>query len=145
VQTSKFGLSSPSFSPQGDQLSREPAPPPFAPRTEADAVSFEVLVVPRASRSRVIGVHAGRLKVTLAAPRAEVGSRGACVAGPATAAVIPVDGEANAELCVTLAKALGVPRRAVSITHGEHNKHKTVRVNGATAEQVFRLSQSSPA
>lgn len=105
-------------------MSQDPPPSRFTPRSEADAVSFEVIVVPRASRSRVVGLHDGRLKVTLAAP--------------------PVDGEANAELCATLAKALGVPRRAVSITHGEHNKHKTVRVNGARAEDVMRLSQSIP-
>ena len=94
----------------------------FSPRPEADAVSFDVVVVPRASRSRIVGVHDGRLKVTLAAP--------------------PVDGEANAELCATLAKALGVPKRAVRISHGEHNKHKTLRVQGASVEQVLRLSQS---
>jgi uncharacterized protein len=80
------------------------------------------VVVPRASRSRVVGLHDGRLKVTLAAP--------------------PVDGEANAELCATLAKALGVPKRAVRISHGEHNKHKTLRVEGVSVEQVLRLSQS---
>ena len=80
--------------------------------------------MPRASRSRVVGLHDGRLKVTLAAP--------------------PVDGEANVELCATLAKALGVPKRAVRISHGEHNKHKTVRVQGASVEQVMRLSQSIP-
>jgi uncharacterized protein (TIGR00251 family) len=101
-------------------MSPKPDQPPFSPRSEADAVSFEVVVVPRASRSRVVGLHDGRLKVTLAAP--------------------PVDGEANAELCATLAKALGVPKRSVSITHGEHSKHKTVRVNGASLERVMSLS-----
>ena len=104
-------------------MSHDPSQPSFAPRPEADAVSFEVVVVPRASRSRIVGLHDGCLKVTLAAP--------------------PVDGEANAELCATLAKALGVSKRAVSITHGEHNKHKTVRVNGTSLEQVMHLSQST--
>ena len=79
--------------------------------------------MPRASRSRVVGLHDGRLKVTLAAP--------------------PVDGEANVELCATLAKALRVPKRAVSISHGEHNKHKTLRVEGASVEQVMRLTDPS--
>jgi uncharacterized protein (TIGR00251 family) len=82
-------------------------------------VSFEVVVVPRASRSKIAGLHGDRLKITLAAP--------------------PVDGEANAELIATLAKALGVPKRAVQIAQGEHNKHKTVRVTGVSADHVLRL------
>lgn len=91
--------------------------------THDDGVSFDVVVVPRASRSRVVGVvatpHGAALKLTLAAP--------------------PVDGEANAELCATLAKALDVPRRSVQITHGEHTKHKTVRVAGVSLELVRKL------
>ncbi|MEY4576069.1 MAG: hypothetical protein RL701_772 [Pseudomonadota bacterium] len=92
-------------------------------RAEPLAITFEVLVVPRASRSRIVGVHADRLKVTLAAP--------------------PVDGAANAELCATLAKALAVPKRSVQITHGEHSKHKTVQVSGVTLEQVLQLAGGS--
>lgn len=95
-------------------------PPALQVRSEDGAVSFEVVVVPRASRSRISGVHDGRLKVTLAAP--------------------PVDGAANAELCATLAKALGVPKRAVQITHGPQSKHKTVRVEGISADVVLQLS-----
>jgi uncharacterized protein (TIGR00251 family) len=91
--------------------------------THEDGVSFDVVVVPRASRSRVMGVvetaHGAALKLTLAAP--------------------PVDGEANAELCATLAKALDVPRRAVQITHGERHKHKTVRVAGVSIDRVRKL------
>lgn len=94
----------------------------FAVQTGPGGVSFGVVVVPRASRSKIAGVHADSLKVTLAAP--------------------PVDGEANAELCKLLAKALGVPKRAVQITHGEHSKHKTVQVAGTTAEQVLLLRHS---
>src|ERR1700759_5479116 len=85
--------------------------------THDDGVSFDVVVVPRASRSRVVGViatpHGAALKLTLAAP-------------PRRRAAD--HGEANAEPCAPLAKALDVPRRSVQITHGEHNKHKTVRV-----------------
>jgi uncharacterized protein len=86
---------------------------------QPDGVSFEVLVVPRASRTRIVGAHAAALKVTLAAP--------------------PVDGAANLALCAFLAKALGVPKRAVRITHGEHSKTKTVQVTGVSADQVRLL------
>lgn len=83
-------------------------------------MTFDVVVVPRASRSRISGLHADSLKVTLAAP--------------------PVDGEANRELCSVIAKALGVPKRAVQITRGEHSKHKTVQVTGVTVDRVLGLA-----
>ncbi|MBK9516961.1 MAG: YggU family protein [Anaeromyxobacter sp.] len=85
-------------------------------RQEAAGVALEVLVQPRASRTRVVGVHDGRLKVQLAAP--------------------PVDGEANAALVAFLAGALGVRRADVTITRGETGRRKTVRVAGTTAAQV---------
>lgn len=94
-------------------------PTPLAVCCEAGAVSFDVVVVPRASRTRISGLHANSLKVTLAAA--------------------PVDGEANRELCSLIAKSLGVPKRAVQITRGEHSKHKTVRVVGVTASRVLEL------
>ena len=84
-----------------------------------DGVSFGVRVSPRASRSTVTGLHDGALKVSLAAP--------------------PVDGEANAELIALLSKALGVPKRAVSITHGDKGKLKVVRIVGVDAQAVLAL------
>lgn len=101
---------------------RPPTESPWIIRSSSAAVSFEVLVVPRASRSRVVGLHGHALKVTLAAP--------------------PVDGAANEALCVTLAKALGVNKRAVQITRGAHSKLKTVQVEGVTEADVRRLEKS---
>jgi uncharacterized protein (TIGR00251 family) len=82
-------------------------------REEAGAVVLEVLVQPRASRTRVVGEHDGRLKVQLAAP--------------------PVDGEANAALVEFLAGALRVRKGDVVIARGEAGRRKTVRVSGAGA------------
>src|ERR1700712_4369894 len=84
----------------------------------AQGVSIPVQVVPRASRSQVVGVLAGALKVSLAAP--------------------PVDGAANAALCELIAERLGVPRRTVTISHGEHSKSKTVQVQGVDLAHVER-------
>lgn len=77
-------------------------------------VRIEVLVQPRASRSRLVGVHDGRLKIQLAAP--------------------PVDGEANAALIELLARLLGVPRRDLSLASGETSRRKTVDVLGVSME-----------
>ena len=80
------------------------------------AVTFGVRVVPRASRSCVAGEHDGALRVRVAAP--------------------PVEGAANEELVRFLARALGVPPRAVEIVSGHTSKTKRVRVHGATPKQL---------
>lgn len=79
-------------------------------------VALEVLVQPRASRTRVVGEHDGRLKIQLAAP--------------------PVDGEANAALVEFLARTLAVRRSDVAIERGETGRRKTVRVAGAAPAAV---------
>jgi uncharacterized protein len=89
--------------------------PPWL-REAAGAVLLEVLVQPRASRTRVAGEHDGRLKIQLAAP--------------------PVDGEANEALIAFLAAALGVRRADVTIERGAAGRRKTVRVAGAGAAAV---------
>ncbi|HZH34014.1 MAG TPA: DUF167 domain-containing protein [Pyrinomonadaceae bacterium] len=76
-----------------------------------DALVFTVRVVPRASKSEVVGEHDGMLKIRLAAP--------------------PVDGAANAELIRVLAKFFEVPRASVQITGGETSKTKRIRIGGA--------------
>jgi hypothetical protein len=85
-------------------------------REEQGGVVLELLVQPRASRTRVVGEHDGRLKLQLAAP--------------------PVDGEANAALIEFLAGELRVRKAAVVIDRGETGRRKTVRVSGVTAAAV---------
>jgi uncharacterized protein len=80
------------------------------------AVDIAVLVVPRASRTRVVGTHGDRLKVQLAAP--------------------PVDGEANAALLELFVELFDVPRSAVTLVDGERSKRKRVRVLGLTLAQA---------
>lgn len=81
-------------------------------------VLLDVLVVPRSSKSRVMGVHDGRLKMQLAAP--------------------PVDGQANSELVRFLAESLGVAKAQIQIVGGASNRRKTVRVAGV-AEHIVVL------
>jgi uncharacterized protein (TIGR00251 family) len=82
-------------------------------RDGAGGAVLELLAQPRASRSRVVGEHDGRLKIQLAAP--------------------PVDGEANEALLAFLAGALGVRRADVALLAGETGRRKRVRVAGLTA------------
>jgi uncharacterized protein (TIGR00251 family) len=90
-------------------------------QTEGSRVVFDVLVVPRASRCGVSGVHDGRLKVTLDSP--------------------PVDGRANDALIEFFARALGRPKRDVTIVRGEKSRKKTIAIAGVTPADVIRLGR----
>ena len=83
------------------------------------ALIFKVQVVPRASRSEIVGEHNDALRIRIAAP--------------------PVDGSANEELLRTLARALGVRRNAIEITSGQSSRTKQVRVTGATPSDLQNL------
>jgi uncharacterized protein (TIGR00251 family) len=77
--------------------------------TEKDGtVTFKVCVVPRSSRSEIVGEHYRALKVRLAAP--------------------PVDGAANTELIKLLAKHFGVSKRDVQIVAGSNSKSKRIKI-----------------
>ncbi len=86
--------------------------PPWA-RDAAGGAVLEVLVQPRASRTRAAGEHDGRLKIQLAAP--------------------PVDGEANAALVEFVAERLRVRKADVAILRGETGRRKALRVAGVSA------------
>jgi uncharacterized protein len=81
-----------------------------------DGVRITVRVVPRAARPGIAGTRDGDLLVRLNAP--------------------PVEGAANAELIEVIASALGVSKRAVSITAGERSRRKTVSVNGISIDEA---------
>ncbi|HEV3027888.1 MAG TPA: DUF167 domain-containing protein [Planctomycetota bacterium] len=73
-------------------------------------VTIRLKVIPKASRSRVVGWVGERLKVQVLAA--------------------PERGKANAAVIELLAAALGVARSAVRITAGESSPLKTIEVDG---------------
>ncbi len=87
-------------------------------RERSGGVELDLVVQPRASRSGVVGIHDGRLKVSLAAP--------------------PVDGGANEALVAFLSSLVGWPKRAVRIVRGESGRRKTVALDGAAVNAVQR-------
>jgi uncharacterized protein (TIGR00251 family) len=89
------------------------------------ALIFKVLVVPRASRSEIVGEHNSALRVRLAAP--------------------PVDGAANEELIRVLAEAFGVRKSAVEITAGQTSKRKEVRISGVSPAALHKVLLVPPA
>lgn len=87
----------------------------MAGSTPVKVFSFSVRVVPRASKSEVVGMHDDALKVRVAAP--------------------PVNGAANAELIRLLAKHFGVSRSDVEIVAGETSKNKRVRISNIAVRE----------
>ncbi len=71
-------------------------------------IVIAVSVVPRASKSEVVGEVNGALRVRIAAP--------------------PVDGAANEELIKVLAKKYGVAKSKVSVIGGHSSRNKRVKV-----------------
>ncbi len=85
--------------------------------TEKDgSITFTVRVVPRASRSEVIGEHDGALKVRIAAP--------------------PVDGAANAELVKVLAKHYRVSKSDIEIAGGSTSKRKRIKISNLSQSKM---------
>ena len=85
-------------------------------------VLIDVHVVPRASKSAVVGVHGGRLKVSLAAP--------------------PADGKANRELTELFARLSGRPRSSVTLVRGTKSRQKTVAIEGLTPQAAEALHRA---
>jgi uncharacterized protein (TIGR00251 family) len=79
-------------------------------------LTLMVRVVPRASKSEVVGMVEGHLKLRIAAP--------------------PVDGAANAELIRLLSRYFDVPKRNVELVSGETSRVKKVRVSGLKELQM---------
>ncbi len=73
-----------------------------------NAIIFDIRVIPRSSRSEIVGEHDGALKVKLASP--------------------PVDGAANAELFKLLAKKFRVSKSDIEIVSGETSKNKRIKI-----------------
>ncbi|MEP6787678.1 MAG: DUF167 domain-containing protein [Acidobacteriota bacterium] len=85
------------------------------------AAIFLVRVVPRSSKSEIVGFHDGALKVRLTAP--------------------PVDGAANAELIKLLAKRFGVSRSNIEIVSGETSKTKRIKIDNLSQSKFDEVTK----
>lgn len=83
------------------------------------AIIFTARVVPRASKSEIIGEYDGGLKIRLSA--------------------LPVDGAANVELVKLLSKKFGVSKREVEIISGETAKTKQIKIENLNSEKFLKI------
>lgn len=87
-------------------------------RPDAGGALIAIHLQPGARRNEVCGEHGDRLKIAITAP--------------------PLDDRANDALVEWLAGRLGLPRRQVRLAAGPRSRNKTVRVVGATADEIAR-------
>ena len=87
-----------------------------------ESLIFSIRVLPKSSKSEVVGEHGGALKIKIKSP--------------------PVDGTANAELIVTLAKFFDVPKNAVEILKGQTSKTKQIKIRGLTEANLLTVKSA---
>jgi len=79
-------------------------------RVKEEALHLDLYVVPRASRTKLVGEYDGRLKLQISAP--------------------PVDGAANKEICRFIAAVLSISKSQIRIIRGKTGKRKTIEIKG---------------
>jgi len=86
-------------------------------RPHKEGCSLDLYVVPRASKSKLVGEHDGHLKIQISAP--------------------PVDGAANKEICVFLASTFSISKSQIKIIRGKRGKRKTVEIINTSAQDIL--------
>jgi len=79
-------------------------------KDEKDGISIKISVIPNSSKSFIVGVLDGALKIKLNSP--------------------PIEGRANKEIIEFLSKLLGLPKSSISILRGDKSKLKTLLIKG---------------
>lgn len=90
-------------------------PPSFVQNVD-DGCTLSVRVHPGARRNDIAGLHAGAVKVSIAAP--------------------PADGRANEALIEFLAELLRLPQHCITIVGGAASRNKVLRITGKDAAEV---------
>lgn len=82
------------------------------------ACTLAIKAISNATRNELCGWLGDSLKVKVHAP--------------------PIEGRASVALCAFVADALGLPRRAVTVRHGELSRQKVLRIEGLDLAEVRR-------
>lgn len=85
--------------------------PPYLTTLAGGALLLHIYVQPKASKSRIVGLYDGCLKLAVAAP--------------------PVDGKANEEVIRFLSRLLNIPGRDIALHSGAQSKRKKIRIEAA--------------
>lgn len=92
---------------------------PYLTSKENQPLILDLYVQPKASRTRVVGLHDGSLKLAITAP--------------------PVEGKANAQVTAFIAKLFKIPKSAITLLSGHQGRHKRFAVTGISKEEIERI------
>ena len=95
--------------------------PSYLTTLSGDAVLLHIYVQPKASKSRIVGLYDGCLKLAIAAP--------------------PVDGKANEEVVRFLSRLLEIPGRDIALHSGAQSRRKKVRIEAACVEVLVKIEK----
>jgi uncharacterized protein len=85
-------------------------------RESKKGLTFDIQVIPHASRAEIAGVQEGAFKVKVTAP--------------------PVEGAANEACIKLLAKELGLKKSQMEISSGAKSRKKTVMIKNISKEEL---------
>ncbi len=85
-------------------------------RSTSELARIAVHVTPKSGRDEVVGWRGTELSIRVTAP--------------------PEGGKANAALCRTLGKSLGVAKSSVHVVRGDSARHKLVEIDGVDEDQL---------
>lgn len=88
----------------------------------SNGVAFRVRVQPRSSKNTIAGLMGDMLKVNLTSP--------------------PVDGEANTACITFFANLFSVSKSQVTITTGQKNRSKIIKITGIDKDDFLRTLAS---
>ena len=80
-------------------------------------LTINIYVVPRSSRSEIVGIYNDCLKIKLKSP--------------------PVDNAANEELVRFLADKFKIPKKNIELISGFKQKKKTILINNIDVKNIF--------
>lgn len=89
---------------------------PYLSQLPGGIVAIRLYVQPKASKTRLMGLHDGQLKIAIASP--------------------PVDGKANKAVQLFFAKALSIAKTDVVIKAGAHSRRKTIAVKSVSVPDI---------
>jgi uncharacterized protein len=79
---------------------------------------IQAKVLPRSSRTEIVGKVDGVYRIKLTAP--------------------PIEGKANKALINFLAKKTGLPKSKIQIVSGEHSRNKTIRIHNISSDNAMK-------
>lgn len=82
-------------------------------------ISLDLYVQPKSSRTQIVGLHDGSIKLAITAP--------------------PVEGKANGQVTAFFAKLFKIPKSALTLLSGHQSRHKRLGVTAISQDEIRQI------